>query len=263
MNPGHTGGLCHYHRVSVTPVNWRGDMIKQTVLNLTTMGFRRAGASLLQELRVLVKHLKALRKAAGYQGTTGLKLNLGCGPNLKKGWINIDLNREADLTLDLREGLPFADQCCAMVYSEHLLEHFDYPECARFLVQECYRVLERGGVFSVGVPDARWPLLEYAGVQRQGYFERASELWHPEWCGTEMEHLNYHFRQGGEHRFAYDFITLEKLLAGAGFVEITHRSFDAMLDSQMRALGTLYVDARKPAEFGAASTKKTGHLGRM
>lgn len=28
---------------------------------------------------------------------------------------------------------------------------------------------------------------------------------------------NYHFRQDGDHRFAYDFITLELALSSAGF----------------------------------------------
>lgn len=213
---------------------------------MTTAGLRRAAACLWQELLVLAKHRRALRLALGYRRAVGLRLHLGCGHNLKQGWVNIDLGSGADLTLDLREALPFAEYSCAVVYAEHVLEHFDYPEGARFLVQECYRVMERGGVFSLGVPDASWPLLEYAGVQRQNYFEKAGLLWHPQWCQTEMEHLNYHFRQGGEHLFAYDFDTLKKLLDWAGFVQIRRRSFDEQLDSQERELGTLYVDACKP-----------------
>ena len=34
-------------------------------------------------------------------------------------------------------------------------------------------------------------------------------IWHPAWCTTRLEHINFHFRQGGEHKFAYDFETLK------------------------------------------------------
>jgi len=61
-----------------------------------------------------------------------------------------------------------------------------------------------------------------------------------------MEHINYHFRQGNEHRFAYDFKTLQLALQQAGFVEIRRRLFRSDLDSW--ELGTLYVDAIKPLD---------------
>jgi predicted SAM-dependent methyltransferase len=106
-------------------------------------------------------------------------------------------------------------------------------------------VLEPGGLFSVGVPDTEWPLAEYAGQKSDGYYQHARERWHPEWCQTEMEQINYHFRQQGEHRFAYDFETLARALSSAGFQDIRRRDFDPELDSADRKLGTLYVDALK------------------
>ena len=97
---------------------------------------------------------------------------------------------------------------------------------------------------SVGVPDTEWPLMEYAGVGEDGYFEYAGK-WHPPWCVTEMEHINQHFRQDGEHRFAFDFRTVQHLLETAGFTEVKQRSFDSDLDSEPRRVGTLYVCAHK------------------
>jgi hypothetical protein len=61
-----------------------------------------------------------------------------------------------------------------------------------------------------------------------------------------MEHINYHFRQDDEHRFAYDFKTLAQALSSAGFQEIQRRDFEPALDSVDRKLGTLYVNASKP-----------------
>ena len=97
----------------------------------------------------------------------------------------------------------------------------------------------------MGVPDTEWPITEYTGKTSEGYFETAKERWHPEWCQTEMEHINYHFRHDGQHRFAYDFKTLARALSSVGFQDIARREFDPELDSIDRKLGTLYVSASK------------------
>jgi hypothetical protein len=60
-----------------------------------------------------------------------------------------------------------------------------------------------------------------------------------------MHQLNYHLRQGKEHKYAYDFETLATILAEVGFVSIERRAFDAERDSVARRDGSLYVDARK------------------
>lgn len=199
---------------------------------------------LVKRARYNMKLKAEAKKAAAVP--SGARLHFGCGPNIKPGWVNIDLaNPAADLHLDLSRPLPFDDELAAFVYSEHFLEHLDYPEPAGLFVRECYRVLAHGGVFSVGVPDTEWPLKSYA----QGHdFKRESEArhWHPDWCETEIEHINFHFRQGTQHRFAYDYETLERMLARCGFVDIRRRDYDPGLDLEHRAFGTLYAEARKP-----------------
>jgi hypothetical protein len=84
------------------------------------------------------------------------------------------------------------------------------------------------------------------GLASDDYFAIAKAHWHPSWCSTPLEHINYHFRQGTEHRFAYDLETLSCTLAMAGFENIRQRDFDGELDDERRKQGTLYVDARKP-----------------
>lgn len=70
-----------------------------------------------------------------------LKLDLGCGPNPKAGWVNIDLARGADLRLDLREPLPLPSGCAEVVYSEHFFEHLGYPgEASDFLAERVLRL---------------------------------------------------------------------------------------------------------------------------
>ena len=220
-------------------------MLKQLLKARLEPAVYAALRGLWLELRIQRLHKGSVRRVRQWQGRSDLKLHLGCGKTLKAGWINVDLWPHADLALDMRRPLPFADGSCAIIYSEHFLEHLDYPEPVLGLLHECHRVLRPGGVFSVGVPDTEWPIAEYAGLSRKGYFETAKKQWHPAWCQTEMEHLNFHFRQGDEHRFAYDFKTLHKALSSAGFERVAERKFDADLDSLGRRLGTLYVSATK------------------
>lgn len=223
-------------------------MLKAFVRRHTTEGVYTALSSLCGEVRSHLRHRKGVKLARSLRGRQGLKLNIGCGSKLKAGWVNIDLSPKADLTLDARQALPFAAKSCSSIYSEHFLEHLDYPATAMKFLRECHRVLEPGGLFSVGVPDTKWPLAEYIGGGSDGYFSFVKERWHPAWCQTRMEHINYHFRQGSEHRFAYDYETLESALRTAGFCNIQTRAFDPGLDSPDRERGTLYVRAYKPVD---------------
>jgi citrate lyase synthetase len=62
-----------------------------------------------------------------------------------------------------------------------------------------------------------------------------------------MEHINAHFRQHGEHLFAYDLETMEKVLADVGFVDIRKLEHDPAIDSEHRRIGSLIVSAKKPS----------------
>ena len=166
----------------------------------------------------------------------------------KDGFLNVDLFPGGDITLDLRRGLPFDSDCCKLIFSEHCFEHFDYPEPISFLLGECLRVLRPAGELRFSVPGTEWPLTDYASGADAPYFKACCQhAWHPKDCTTRLEHINYHFRQGGEHRYAYDFETAEKLLRGVGFSDVLLREFDPSLDSKHREIGSLFMSARKPA----------------
>lgn len=222
--------------------------MRAAIRRVTTRGFRRSLRTLRGEWTTMRAHRRALRDARTYHRSRGLRLHLGCGPNLKEGWVNIDPGYPAaDLTLDLREPLPFKDRSCEFVYSEHFLEHLGYPHEVGSLLAECFRVLEPGGRFSAGVPDTEAPLLAYAR-QEEGWLHRVKEI-HPPVCMTFMDHINFHFRQGDEHRMAYDEETLVRLLEGAGFADARRRTYDPDLDTERRR-DSLFVDARRPLAGG-------------
>ncbi|CAD5373583.1 hypothetical protein RA210_U380003 [Rubrivivax sp. A210] len=89
----------------------------------------------------------------------------------------------------------------------------------------------------------------------------AKERWHPAWCRTRMEHINYHFRDGGDHKFAFDYETLHQVLSDCGFAAIRRVSFNSSIDSDRRRVGTLYVEARRPAVPERASLIREGAHG--
>src|SRR3954468_20814697 len=95
--------------------------------NRITRGVGKAVQSVLQETRILWQHYNGVRKARKYANHSHLKLNIGGGSLLKAGWLNIDLAPNSDLTLDGRRRWPFPDGCASNIYSEHFLEHIEYP----------------------------------------------------------------------------------------------------------------------------------------
>jgi len=92
-----------------------------------------------------------------------MKLNLGCGAQRfhRSGWVNVDSNPacEPDVLLDVgcSSGWPWDDNAVDEIRCDNLLEHLDNDQFLRCL-NEAWRVLDRGGVFWLRVPNAKlWP----------------------------------------------------------------------------------------------------------
>jgi predicted SAM-dependent methyltransferase len=215
-----------------------------SLISALPIGLGRATKQLAAEVVYRQRHLKGLVKARKFRGAQGMAMHLGCGAQIKPGWVNIDINPAADLTLDVREPLPFADGTFKMIYSEHFLEHLDYPDNITKLLNECYRILEPGGVLSFSVPDGE-KVLRYYMTRDGAEFAQAQKMWNPPWCKTQMDHVNYCMRQNGEHRWYYDEETMRLLLEKVGFIEIQRRAFDIRLDQEVRRVGTMYMQCMK------------------
>jgi SAM-dependent methyltransferase len=89
-------------------------------------------------------------KEAVVAGTSN-KLNLGCGLDIKNGWINVD--RVAlpgvDVVHDLEVlPLPFPDDHFEYILCQDVLEHLDFVNVLR----DVWRILKTGGVVHIRVP---------------------------------------------------------------------------------------------------------------
>ncbi len=81
-------------------------------------------------------------------------LNIGCGSTYHQDWVNIDIKAHSSevIEYDLSSGLPFESNSVDACYSSHVLEHLRVNEADLFLSEQ-FRVLKKGGVIRIVVPD--------------------------------------------------------------------------------------------------------------
>jgi len=190
----------------------------------------------------------------------GSRVNIGCGPYPLQGWINLDvISHPAVYFWDCRSGLPFPDGAVAAIYSEHFFEHLDLETEARPFLRECLRCLQPGGVLRIVVPDAGAYLRAYSGpwepLANMRPLDRTVNGWRDMCLGnvyqTKMQFMNAIFRQGYEHKYAYDEETLILVMREAGFPSAVAQKFATSLDPKMapdrknRRTESLYVEAVK------------------
>lgn len=89
-------------------------------------------------------------------------LNIACGNRYHKDWINIDFyaNNSDIKKVNILSGLPFKDNSFDVAYSSHFFEHL-HTQDATFVISEVYRVLKKGGILRIVVPDLEGVCKEY------------------------------------------------------------------------------------------------------
>lgn len=239
------------------------------------------------------------------------KINLGCGPIGLDDWINIDFGLLAFLHYykliplfkkiisitgmhkikaldgfcghlerkwannlmyhDCTKNLPFGDNEVDYIFTSHFVEHIKYYRVLD-LLREMYRVLKKGGVTRISVPDISIITKKYLNKDKN-FFEKNSDAgWNKEYSldgsillgdafcsffysyyaknyqGKFFERLLNIFVR--PHEWLYDFESLKDLFLRAGFNDVIKRSYregkvpdidklDAHSDE------SLYIEAKK------------------
>jgi predicted SAM-dependent methyltransferase len=128
-----------------------------------------------------------------------IKLHIGCGSRVLKGWINIDLvyklwenhtqqstdefsnpdvqgTKDDFLALDVTQNpLPFENNIVDVIFHEHFIERLDQHE-AFLLLAETYRVLKPGGVQRIHTLDLECYMLKDSDFT-QGHSGINQEMW--------------------------------------------------------------------------------------
>lgn len=111
------------------------------------------------------------------------KLNLGCGNDVKEGWVNLDSARlpGVDVVHDIEKlPLPFSDGEFNEIFCQDILEHVSYVPVLRDL----YRTLKKGGRILIRVPHFTSknfyldPTHRHAfSINTFDFFVRGTEFW--------------------------------------------------------------------------------------
>ena len=204
-----------------------------------------------------------------------MKLNLGCASQVHDGWVNVDyalgarfmkiplfrvLNRKVKLfnldwseeiyIHDLTKKFPWADSSIDIVYTSHTLGYFSKNDGRRFLA-ECYRVLRKGGIIRVVVPDLRHDVIEYieGRIYADDFLDKLNA--HGINCNNRFKKLLSLFFSLPYHNCMYDNSRLVTILGDIGFQVSDRAAFDSdieeirLIELKERTENAVIVEGRK------------------
>lgn len=142
------------------------------------------------------------------------KVNVGCGPKARPGWINVDIQSfpSVDKVMDVTQSWDFKK--LDYVYSEHFLEHLAIDKGIEFLVN-AGKSLKNGGFLRLSTPNVEWVLKTHY---------KWGQLDSPDAALNSVAAINRAF-YGWGHRFLYSPALLKELLSQIGYKEISFKSY--------------------------------------
>lgn len=212
------------------------------------------------------------------------RANIGCGQTPTEGWRNFDNSPSIRLAatpvlpdLLARIGLlgapsyrfvqfarthrielmnaakpwPLADDSLEVIYSSHMVEHFDPSEARTFLV-EAHRVLAPGGILRLALPDLERLIENYVRERDADAFMSSLHVCSPR--QTSLAARAGLFLYGNRrHNWMYDARSLLRLVSASGFTDVrslppgeTTIPDPGALDLAERESESIYIEARKP-----------------
>lgn len=192
-----------------------------------------------------------------------MKLNLGCGPQIVNDWINVDYALGAKLSKialfklinkhirlfrldwdkrifihDLTKKFPWEERSIDVIYSSHTLEHLSRVQGLTFL-QECHRVLKKGGIILIVVPDLQVVVNGYINKNfpANEFVENLLVLYTK--SDSKLKQLIAPFIQF-PHKCMYDTPTLLSIMKDLGF-KVQSKT---LYDSKIEDIRTIEIEGR-------------------
>jgi len=136
-----------------------------------------------------------------------IKLHLGCGKKILKGWINIDKLPTSDEVIedDIASLEKITNGTVDIIYACHVLEHFGRHEIDTVL-KKWFDKLKNGSKIRIAVPDFD------AVCKRYSEHKKIEEILGLV-CGGQRNDYDF-------HKVIFNFNTLKTHLENAGFVDV-------------------------------------------
>lgn len=202
-------------------------------------------------------------QSAASNAASPVRLNLGCGACVVDGWINVDyalgarlakapgfklansrlrlFNMDWDPRIvlhDLTRPFPWTAGSVQAIYSSHTLEHMSREQGAEFM-RQCHRVLRRGGVLRIVVPDLHDIVTRYVrGELPADFFVEELGVLYEQRGGDLKSRLAPMLQY--PHKCMYDQKALLALFARTGFAARKCSAFE----SQIEGIAQIEVESR-------------------
>ena len=140
-----------------------------------------------------------------------IDLHIGSGIFYRPNYINIDLYEMSVVDLGAHAAfLPFKDGSIKSIEANHLIEHFSWVE-VKYLLNEWFRVLEKGGRLILEVPDLVESAKELKKLKNSEFQFQVAKI---QWIFGIQE-------EGMQHKSGFTFSLLRSFLHIIGFVDVT------------------------------------------
>jgi len=193
------------------------------------------------------------------------KLNVGCGPYLVKGWLNIDQERLIPqgrllkdvsgilmLNVDVNNLDCIVPGSIRYIYASHFIEHLTHKDAINFL-NKAYKWMMVGGVIRLTTPDLGLWIKKYYENDLAFFMEYHSLYLRNDTIRTKGEIFMAEYENFG-HKWIYDFEALKNIMNNAGFSRIQQKmEFDSLIPEikevepkcEGRDMETFYIEAQK------------------
>ena len=195
------------------------------------MAFFQSQISRVRRSYKLAKVRKLVTRAATIREYNArhevVRLNIGCGPAIKSGWLNIDIDPrlEGAIYMDATQPLALRDASVDFAYCEHMIEHVKLDDGIAML-RELHRVLRPDGMLRIATPEMDKIVGLKNGkldAQQVGYVRLSNMQFGSEFERSSPQNscyaINRTFHEWG-HQFIYDRSTLESVLSHVGFRDV-------------------------------------------